>query len=211
MDSMNKLINDIDNYYSKKITKFGITPKGVDWNNVETQDVRFQQLLKVVNMKTHFSINDLGCGYGSIISFLTKNDFSNFSYYGYDFSEQMISAANEQYPQNKDYNFFKINSEKELKKADYTIASGIFNVKMHYKEHEWLAYILKTIEAMSKFSTKGFAFNILTKYSDKEYMRNDLYYADPLFFFDYCKRNFSRNVAILHDYELYEFTILIRK
>jgi hypothetical protein len=29
--------------------------------------------------------------------------------------------------------------------------------------------------------------------------------------FDICKRKFSRNVALLHDYGLYEFTILVRK
>ena len=208
---MSNLINDIDKYYSKKITEFGTTPKGVDWNDIKTQDIRFEQLLKVVNSKTNFSINDLGCGYGSIIDFLKNADFLNFEYYGYDFSEKMIDAAKKQYPDSLNYHFLKINSEKELQKVDYTIGSGIFNVKMQYQEHEWLAYILKTIEAMNQFSKKGFAFNVLTKYSDKEYMRDDLYYADPLFFFDYCKRNFSRNVAILHDYELYEFTILIKK
>ena len=52
---------------------------------------------------------------------------------------------------------------------------------------------------------------MLTKYSDKEYMRDNLYYADPLFIFDYCKRNFSKQVALLHDYGLYEFTILVKK
>jgi hypothetical protein len=29
--------------------------------------------------------------------------------------------------------------------------------------------------------------------------------------FDLCKRRYSRNVALLHDYEIYEFTILVRK
>jgi hypothetical protein len=42
-------------------------------------------------------------------------------------------------------------------------------------------------------------------------MRADLYYADPAQVFDYCKRRFSPNVALLHDYGLYEFTILVRK
>ena len=55
------------------------------------------------------------------------------------------------------------------------------------------------------------AFLLLTKYSEKEYMRDNLYYADPLFIFDYCKRNFSKQVALLHDYGLYEFTILVKK
>ena len=39
----------------------------------------------------------------------------------------------------------------------------------------------------------------------------DLYYADPLDLFDYCKRNFSKNVALLHDYRLYDFTLIVRK
>ena len=42
-------------------------------------------------------------------------------------------------------------------------------------------------------------------------MRPDLYYADPCELFDRCKRRYSRNVALLHDYDLYEFTILVRK
>ncbi len=64
---------------------------------------------------------------------------------------------------------------------------------------------------MNRFSRKGFAFNCLTSYSDKERMREDLYYSDPCFLFDYCKRHFSKNVALLHDYGLYEFTVLVRK
>jgi hypothetical protein len=41
-------------------------------------------------------------------------------------------------------------------------------------------------------------------------MRDHLYYADPGEFFEICKRVYSRNVALLHDYGLYEFTILVR-
>ena len=54
---------------------------------------------------------------------------------------------------------------------------------------------------------------MLTRYSDEEYIekRPELYYGDPCFFFDYCKKHFSRNVALLHDYEIYDFTILVRK
>jgi hypothetical protein len=42
-------------------------------------------------------------------------------------------------------------------------------------------------------------------------MRNYLYYADPCALFDLCKRRYSKHVALLHDYGLYEFTILVRK
>ncbi len=57
----------------------------------------------------------------------------------------------------------------------------------------------------------GFAFNALTSYSDIEFRRDDLYYADPLFWFDYCKTNISKYVALLHDYPEYDFTIIVRK
>jgi hypothetical protein len=52
---------------------------------------------------------------------------------------------------------------------------------------------------------------MLTSYSDPERMRPELYYGDPRFFFDRCKRDYTRNVALLHDYDLYEFTIIARK
>ena len=93
----------------------------------------------------------------------------------------------------------------------YSVASGIFSVKMEHNESEWLSYILSTLEQMNEKSIRGFSFNMLTKYSDKEYMKDNLYYVDPLFIFDYCKRNFSKQVALLHDYGLYEFTILVKK
>ena len=64
---------------------------------------------------------------------------------------------------------------------------------------------------MNDVSLKGFAFNVLTLYSDVEKRRFDLHYADPLALFDHCKRYYSRFVTLLHDYPLYEFTILVRK
>lgn len=97
------------------------------------------------------------------------------------------------------------------KKTDYSVASGIFNVRLKSPNGIWKKHILDTLDQMDRFSQKGFSFNCLTKYSDKEKMRPYLYYADPLFLFDFCKRKYSKNVALFHDYGLYEFTILVRK
>lgn len=206
-----KILEGIDKYYTDKILKYGQTPKGVDWKDRKTQVIRFEQLLKIINIKKKFILNDLGCGYGSMYLYMKNANYKDFFYYGYDLSEEMIKNAQSLYGDNNNCEFYKINDVTEIKNADYTVASGIFNVKMQYKEYEWLPYILETIEEMNNKSKRGFAFNILTKYSDKECMRGDLYYADPNFFFDYCKRNFSINVSLLHDYELYEFTIIVRK
>jgi hypothetical protein len=103
-----------------------------------------------------------------------------------------------------------VGSEDELEPADYTVASGIFNVKLDVSEEDWREYVLRTLETIARLSTRGFAFNMLTSYSDADMMRPDLYYGDPAFFFDHVKRRYARNVALLHDYGLYEFTILAR-
>ncbi len=68
--------------------------------------------------------------------------------------------------------------------------------------------MLSRLDIFDRLSTQGFSFNLLTNYSDREYMRDDLYYAEPCRLFDHCKRRYSRQVALLHDYGLYEFTIL---
>jgi hypothetical protein len=71
--------------------------------------------------------------------------------------------------------------------------------------------VRETIADLAALGTRGFAFNALTLYSDVEKRRPDLHYADPLELFDHCKRTYSRFVTLLHDYPLYEFTILVRR
>ncbi|MFZ8805618.1 MAG: class I SAM-dependent methyltransferase [Candidatus Calescibacterium sp.] len=207
---LQEILGNIEKYYTDKIKKYGATPKGVDWKDEKGQFIRFEQLSKIFDMNEPFSVADIGCGYGKFVDFLDKN-FSNYTYFGYDLSSEMVSKALELYSHKQNVFFRHISSLEEIDQADYVVASGIFNVKMHYSEAEWLFYIFTTLELMNKKSIKGFAFNMLTKYSDREYMKEYLYYADPCFFFDYCKKNFSKKVALIHDYELYEFTILVRK
>ena len=101
--------------------------------------------------------------------------------------------------------------EDDLEPADFALASGIFNVRLDTSLEDWTAYVLHTLERLDSLGGQGFAFNMLTSYSDHDRMRADLYYGDPCFFFDHCKTRYSKQVGLLHDYGLYEFTILVRK
>src|SRR4029077_20495945 len=74
--------------------------------------------------------------------------------------------------------------------ADYAVASGIFNVRLRHDEAIWRAHVLGGLAAMGRSSRLGFAFNCLTSYADADRKRSDLYYADPCFYFDLCKRNY---------------------
>lgn len=209
--SHRKIIKEVSQYYTEKIQRFGSTPQGVDWKDEASQKIRFDELLKIINKPTSFEVNDLGCGFGSMFLYMIESGFEKFRYNGYDISEEMITQARhmcDDYPQ---AGFTKISDSKELAAADFTIASGIFNVKMEYKENEWLDYILSTLADMNTNSRSGFSFNLLTSYHDKEFTKENLYYADPRFVFEYCKTHFSKYVSLLHDYKLYEFTIHVRK
>jgi SAM-dependent methyltransferase len=203
-----KIRGDVESYYSEKIEVHGPTAHGVDWNSPESQRLRFVQLLKLIDYNQPFTINDYGCGYGALADYLKSEGYA-FRYSGFDISPKMIAKANELHAGMQGVAF--VSKERDLRKADYTVASGIFNVKLKAATEAWEGYMLRTLAAINGLSKCGFAFNVLTKYSNPEFQRPDLYYADPLFLFDYCKTKFSRFVTLLHDYPLYEFTLLVRK
>ncbi|OUL82348.1 class I SAM-dependent methyltransferase [Paraburkholderia hospita] len=205
---MSNLLSPVERYYTSKLEKFGALPAGVDWNSVEGQSKRFEQLSKLMSTDAEFSVADLGCGYGALLDYLSQR-FNRFSYVGLDISQAMIDAAARLHPQVSNAQFLV--GTKPDHKVDFAVASGIFNVKLAADEAPWRAYVVETLERMNDFTTRGFSFNCLTAYSDADRMRQDLHYADPCELFDLCKRRFARNVALLHDYDLYEFTIIVRK
>lgn len=197
-------------YFISKLDEFGATPNGVDYNDPEAQVQRFEQVTKIIDPSSPFTVIDYGSGYGALFEFLTRKGWQ-FEYYGVDLVDRMIIAGRDLY---RDYlNAHFTIDENELPKADYLIAGSIFNLKLDESYEHWQEFVSETLIRMNTLCSRGFSFNMLTKYSDTDRMkqRPDLFFGDPLYFFDYCKRNFSRNIALLHDYGLYDFTILIRK
>ncbi|MCB0338135.1 MAG: class I SAM-dependent methyltransferase [Bdellovibrionales bacterium] len=209
MDSQSQIRSDVATYYAGKLAEHGATPKGVDWNSQESQYIRFDQISKVINnsSENQFSLLDYGCGFGSMFPYL-KDRYKQIDYFGFDIAPKMISEAKAKNPSCPVDRWF---TSEPSQTFDYVLASGIFNVKLGHSESEWKNYIRDTLRSFHSLSRRGFSFNVLTKYSDPEYMKDYLHYADPCALFDFCKREFSRSVALLHDYQLYEFTILVRK
>jgi SAM-dependent methyltransferase len=180
----------------------------VDYNSPESQEARFFQLLKVMDISAKYSLLDFGSGYGGMYDYLVRLGHQLY-YVGYDIAEPMLTKGRELHPNNPDCWF--TSNINEVPVLDYAVVSGTFNMKLDADFDAWTQVVIEALHQMNAHASKGMAFNMLTKYSDAARMRPDLYYADPGFFFDYCKRHFSRNVALLHDYNLYDFTILVRK
>lgn len=203
-----QILNEVSEYYTSKLAEFGETAKGVDWNGEESQFLRFAQLGKIIKPEEFFTINDFGCGYGALYEYLTSQ-YNDFDYLGIDISEDMVIAAQKRYANKENAHFLHANQPDKI--ADYSMASGIFNVRFQHTDNEWLEYIKSTLDVLNAYSHKGFSFNCLTSYSDMDKMRDYLYYAQPEALFGHCKKNYASNIALLHDYGLYEFTILVRK
>ena len=138
-----------------------------------------------------------------------NDNYDNIDYFGYDFSKSMIKQAKIINDNLKKTSWLSV--LKEAHTFDYIIASGIFNVKLNYHHSGWLKQVIETLDKINSLSKKGFSFNLLTTFSQKEKRRNKLFYGDPGYLFKHCKENYSRYVSLLHDYPLYEFTIIVKK
>jgi SAM-dependent methyltransferase len=201
-------LDAVREYYEAKLRDHGATPQGVDWNGENSQRVRFNALSKVIDAPEapFLSVDDYGCGYGAYLDYLLERGPKDLDYLGLDVCADMVNEARRLHVQGA----FEVGS-RSPRVADYSVASGVFNVALDQERAAWEREVLEALDAMHAATKRGFAFNCLTSYADADYRRPHLYYADPCFFFDHCKRRYSRQVALLHDYGLYEFTIIVRK
>lgn len=202
------MLTKVSDFYGKSFSEHQATPKGVGWKDKESQDIRFLQLCRVIaegDSKEGISINDFGCGYGALFEYLEER-VQIKKYYGYDICPDMITSAKKRNPYSKTE---FIQSSRISHTADYSFASGTFTVQLDSTYKDWTDYIRSSLIKMSKKSKKGFAFNALSTYVD--WKSKGTYYANPLFFFAFCKQNISKYVSLIHDYPLFEWTILVRK
>ena len=185
----------------------------VGWRDRQAQHQRFAQLIKIIRHRADepFSIADIGCGLGDFAHFLNISGYSKVEYYGFDQNEEIVAEALEANRTAHGISFASVRDLKSVGRFDYAVASGIFSGKFDTPEASWIPHVVSVLEDIDRLTRCGFAFNMLTVYSDAEKMLPDLFYGDPRFFFDLCVQRFARNVAVLQDYDEYDFTVLVRK
>lgn len=190
--------------YSRSLREHGPTPMGVGWRDEPSQRLRFDKLLSVVE-GPGATVNELGCGYGALAEHMVERGLAPAAFAGWDISAEMLEAARARL--SGDW-VRLVRGDRLDAVADYSFTSGIFNVRYGADEETWRRYMEATIAKLAAHSRRGFAFNALTTYVD--FRREPLFYADPLHFFDLCRREHGRHVTLLHDYPLYEWTITVR-
>jgi SAM-dependent methyltransferase len=199
----------VESYYSEKVIAFGPTPHGADWDSIITQEVRFLQLLKICNFSAPFSLNDIGCGYGALWSYLTKyHSETDVDYLGVDISPAMINQADRLQRDLSRASFMVAQVSPRI--ADYSVASGIFNVRLDQPLDKWERYVGKTLVDMQTSSRRGFAVNFMTPTVLNE-IPEGLYCTTPIPWVQFCEHHLRSSAQVLADYGLREFTLLVRR
>lgn len=210
VDAYTNALIDIAGYYNERIRKYGPTPLGVDWTCVPTQELRFVQLLRICDFARPFTLNDVGCGYGALLTFLgRRHPKASVDYLGTDLSTEMVSRAHRRWMR-RPATEFRVAGADPIRVADYSIASGIFNVKLNNSNTRWRQFIKRTLFEMHSASLKGFAANFLARPTSKGIGPSELYQTDPDYWVRYCEASFHANVECLSDYGMREFTLLVR-
>lgn len=201
------ILQRVGRYYAGRLAEHGPGPRGVDWNGEESQRLRHAQFLRLFQAEPAASILDLGCGYGDFLGFLRAQGHAG-PYAGWDVAPEMIAAARELHGEDADRSWH-IGAVPNTA-GDYAIASGVLNVKGEVAEADWSAYADEVIDVLARSGRRGFGFNVLSLSSDPEKRRSHLFYADPARMLRHCLDRYGRHVALLQDYGLWEFTLLVR-
>jgi SAM-dependent methyltransferase len=195
-------------HYEAALAEHGPTARGVDWKDPAGHRLRHQQFLRLLDGDRDATVLDLGCGYGDFLAFLRESGHRG-RYIGVDVVPSMVEAARRLHGEGPDRSFRVDSSAPET--ADYAVGSGILNVTCGTDPAAWQEYVDATIAVLASAGRRGFGFNMLSLDSDPGRRRGDLHYADPPSTLGAMIAHYGRHVALLQDYGLWEFTVLVRR
>jgi SAM-dependent methyltransferase len=203
---LDAVCEQVQAYYEAKLAQHGASPRGVGWSCTATQWLRFVQLLKICSFDTPLSLIDLGCGYGALVAFLAdRYPRASVSYLGIDLSPAMVRRARRRYSGNPEIRFRIGRSCPQ--QADYTVASGIMNIRLGCSIPLWESLVRTTLVDMRRMSRRGFAVNFLAA-SPVNAPPEMLYCPHPATWSRFCEEVLGCAVEVRNDYGLREFTLL---
>jgi len=196
----------VDAYYTATVAAFGATPRGVDWTCAATQQLRFVQLLRHCDQLSPASINDLGCGYGALLAFCRERAPGwPLDYLGIDLSSAMVRAARSTWPDEPSVRF--THGTRAPRVADYSIASGIFNVCGSNERSDWEEFIRTTLRDMTAASRRAVAVNFMAPLAAGASGPRELYRTPAAPWIEFCEDELGAPTTLIGDYGLREFTL----
>ena len=201
---MDEITQKLERHYRECFSVHGATPKGVDWRDDATANIRYARMLAVIEMKAGEipTVLDVGCGYGGLLGYARLNGVA-LNYIGIDVVAGMIEEARKAYPDARFIHGDVLTATFDTP-ADYVVCNGILTQKLDFADGAMNEFAQRLIVRMFSIARRGVAFNMMSSFVN--FIVPNLYYKNPAETVAFCLSNLSRHVKIDHSYGLYEYT-----
>ena len=208
---MSEFEKKVADEYNLRFIKYGAQPKSSLWFSEQRQILRFDFIINCIktnSMPSHFSVNDIGCGYGGFLKRL-QDSFSNdkFTYAGFDLAKSPIAYCELNYAK-KGVQFYLSGIPSEI--ADYSVMSGTFNYAPDLTVKAWKDYLFKSLNLIWKFTRRSMIFNLMISEEDK-ITSQSISYIRKETIVNFCQRNFGETQEYFSSKLPREITFCVHK
>lgn len=194
-------------HYSACFEAHGATPAGVDWGTQQSVDLRYRNMLAVIDPdRSHGrpAVLDVGCGYAGLLTYAKSHEV-DLRYTGIDVCDEMIACAAQDHPEAelRACDLFDLDPSATY---DYVVCSGVLTQKLAASNLEMAAFARESVRRMWAIARHGVAFNAMTSHAN--YYAPNLFYWNPAEALAFCL-SLSSKVRLDHAYPLYEFTAYV--
>ena len=177
--------------YNSRFIRYGAQPKSSLWFSEQRQNLRFDLIINCIKRNSvtrHFSVNDIGCGYGGFLKRL-KSNFNNdsFSYAGFDLAKSPIEYCELKYAKKGAY-FYSSGTPSEM--ADYSVMSGTFNYAPDLTVNAWKDYLFSSLNSIWNLTRRSMIFNLMISEEDK-ITSQSISYIRKKTILNFCESNFG--------------------
>ena len=177
--------------YNSRFIRYGAQPKSSLWFSEQRQILRFDLIINCIKRNSvprHFSVNDIGCGYGGFLKRL-KSNFNNdsFSYAGFDLAKSPIAYCERKYAKKGTY-FYSSGTPSEM--ADYSVMSGTFNYAPDLTVNAWRNYLFTSLNSIWNLTRRSMIFNLMISEEDK-ITSQSISYIRKETILNFCQSNFG--------------------
>ncbi|CAA7618743.1 class I SAM-dependent methyltransferase [Magnetospirillum sp. SS-4] len=161
-----RVLSRVAMVYHCTLEEHGATAPGVAWRDDIYQHRGFERLTSGIDRRRPVTVNDVGCGYGALFGYLDRH-FTLAGYCGTDICEAMIEAAGRRV---QDPRARFAQNAMPMAAADWSIASGTFNLSAGTDGLLWRKIVEDVLREMARLSRIGFAVSMLRPDGASEFL-----------------------------------------
>jgi SAM-dependent methyltransferase len=217
---MDKITNLLKEYHHKVFLAHGATAKGVDWNDENEVLIRYDKMLKVLDMDFYNgperpTILDVGCGWGGMAKRASERGLP-ISIFGVDVVEEMVVHARNEFPEHS-FEVADVFALPDAETFDFAVCNAILTQKHGISIPEMEQFSRRLVRKMFSLCRYGIAFNMMS--TRVNFTVGNLYYQNPVELLGWLLTEISPRVVLDHGYsslssgrgKYYDFTAYVYK